>query len=105
MAIKRTIGSACQTLSRSACTSGWIVSMPHFSVSGSTAVSTPACRIHSRARDGSGADRSFFISPQTRSADRVFNPSRSRAVARRASASGRPLPDQAKNRKNRRLRR
>ena len=30
-------------------------SMPHFSLSGRMRVSTPACRIHSSARDGSGA--------------------------------------------------
>ena len=55
--------------------------MPHFSLSGRMRVSTPACRIHSSARDGSGADSSFFSSVQTRSADSWSSPSFSRAQA------------------------
>ncbi len=58
-----------QPRSRSASTSAWIASIPHFSLSGRTFVSTPACRIHSSARDGSGAESSLFSSAQTRSAD------------------------------------
>ena len=53
-------------------------------------VSTLACRIHSSAREGSGADISFFDSAQTRSADSWSRPSFSRAQALSASASGRP---------------
>ena len=79
--------------------------MPHFSLSGSTCVSTPACRIHNSARDGSGADSSFFSSAQTRSADSWSSPSFSRAQAFSPSASGRPEPYQAKKRKKRRMRR
>jgi hypothetical protein len=53
--------------------------MPHFSLSGSTRDRTPACRIHSSAREGSGAASSFFISDQTRSAESRSSPSFSRA--------------------------
>ena len=79
--------------------------MPHFSLSGRMRVSTPAWRIHKSARDGSGADISFFSSAQTRSADSRSSPSFSRAQAFSPRASGRPAPYQAKKRKKRRMRR
>ncbi len=72
--------------------------MPHFSLSGSTFVSTPACRIHSSARDGSGAASSVRNSCHTRSGDSRSSPSFSRAEALMPAASGRPVPYQAKKR-------
>ena len=84
----------------------WIASMPHFSLSGSTRVSTPACRIHSSARDGSGADKQLLqLAPRRARPKGASSPSFSRAQARSPSASGRPAPYQAKKRKKRRMRR
>ncbi len=48
-------------------------------------MSTPACRIHSSAREGSVAESSFFVSAQTRSAESVESLSLARAKALRPS--------------------
>ena len=82
-----------------------MASMPQRSLSGRMRDRTPVWRIHRSARDGSGAARSLRVSVQTRSADSPSSPSFSRVAARMPSASGRPLPYQAKNRKKRRMRR
>ena len=101
----RRSGSGSHPRSRSAATSPCTASMPHFSLSGSAALKTPAVRIQSKARDGSGAESSFLSSAQTRSADNFRTQSLSRAQAFNPSASGLPLPYQAKKRKKRRMRR